>query len=322
MRVLPSASTSSVLSATSAVLLASAQLVAGTLSSSSLQNVLKNTHRSDEYRYPTDFTRGIFPIPVHSHNDYWRDVPFYTGLSHGCASTEADVWLYNGTLYVGHEQSALTEARTLESLYINPILDVLKRQNPTTRFVTSPTKNGVFDTVSDQTLYFFIDLKTSGPETLNAVIEALQPLRDAGYLTTLKDNKTLTNAPVTIIGTGNTPLELVGPVADRDYFYDAPLASLNETEYAGVTSLISPIASADFQSIFGTVSDTDPVFTDEQLSILRAQIATAKSRGIGARYWDTPYYPIRLRNAVWRELLKEGVGLLNADDLDAVAEFF
>jgi hypothetical protein len=43
---------------------------------------------------------------------------------------ESDVWLYNGTLYVGHEQGALTTARTFEPLYINPILDVLKRQNP------------------------------------------------------------------------------------------------------------------------------------------------------------------------------------------------
>lgn len=132
----------------------------------------------------------------------------------------------------------------------------------------------------------------------------------------------MTSAPVTVIGTGNTPLDLVGPIADRDYFYDAPLASLNETKYADVTSLISPIASTDFQAVFGTVSDTDPVFTDAQLSTLRAQIATAKSRGIGARYWDTPYYPIRKRNAVWRKLLEEGVGLLNADDLDAAAEFF
>lgn len=40
---------------------------------------------------------------------------------------------------VGHDTSSLTEERTLESLYINPILDVLKRQNPRSRFVTSPT---------------------------------------------------------------------------------------------------------------------------------------------------------------------------------------
>lgn len=27
-----------------------------------LQNVLDNTHRSQEYGYPTDFTRGIVPV--------------------------------------------------------------------------------------------------------------------------------------------------------------------------------------------------------------------------------------------------------------------
>jgi hypothetical protein len=39
--------------------------------------------------------------PIHSHNDYWRDVPFYSALSVGAFSVEADVWLLNDTLYVG-----------------------------------------------------------------------------------------------------------------------------------------------------------------------------------------------------------------------------
>lgn len=30
---------------------------------------------------------------IHSHNDYWRDTPVYTALSHGVLSIEADVWL-------------------------------------------------------------------------------------------------------------------------------------------------------------------------------------------------------------------------------------
>jgi hypothetical protein len=68
--------------------------------SEALQNILQNTHKSNLYTYPTDFTRGIVPKQIHSHNDYWRDVPFYTGLSYGAISTEADVWLINGTLYV------------------------------------------------------------------------------------------------------------------------------------------------------------------------------------------------------------------------------
>lgn len=37
---------------------------------------------------------------IHSHNDYWRAKPFWTALSNGVISVEADVWLYNGTLYV------------------------------------------------------------------------------------------------------------------------------------------------------------------------------------------------------------------------------
>jgi hypothetical protein len=65
-----------------------------------LQNILLNTDKSNKYHYPTDFTREIVPKPFHSHNDYWRDVPFYTGLSYGAISTEADVWLINGTLHV------------------------------------------------------------------------------------------------------------------------------------------------------------------------------------------------------------------------------
>ncbi|KAF3027474.1 hypothetical protein E8E15_009795 [Penicillium rubens] len=290
---------------------------------STLQSILKNTHGSKEYGYPTDLTRDLLPIPVHSHNDYWRDKPFYTGLSHGCMSTEADVWLYNGTLYVGHDESALTESRTLESLYINPILDVLERQNPDSAFISSPTKNGVWDTVPDQTLYFFIDVKTSGPETFEAVIDALEPLREKGYLTTVKDGNNVTNGPVTVIGTGETPFDMVAPVKDRDYFFDAPLADLSDPKYAGVTSAVSPIASTDFQEAVGKITvDTDPILSDDQVKALRAQIATANERGIGARYWNTPYFPVRTRNLVWRALLREGVILLNVDDLDAVASYF
>jgi len=104
-------------------------------------------------------------------------VPFYSALSVGAVSVESDVWLYNGTLYVGHEQSALTTSRTFESLYINPMLDTLQRQNPTnSQFVSGSTQHGVFDTDSSQTLYLFVDVKTNGPTTWPYVVKALEPL--------------------------------------------------------------------------------------------------------------------------------------------------
>lgn len=145
--------------------------------STALQQILNQAHQGPLYTYPTSLTQGIVPKLIHSHNDYWRDVPFYSAISVGAVSVEADVWLYNGTLYIGHEQGALTNARTFESLYINPILDTLQRQNPTnSTFLTAPTHNGVFDTNGAQTLYLFVDVKTPGDTTWPYVVKALAPL--------------------------------------------------------------------------------------------------------------------------------------------------
>ena len=139
----------------------------------------------------------------------------------------------------------------------------------------------------------------------------------------MKDNKIVTNGAITVIGTGNTPYDMVGPVADRDYFFDANLETLDDPENQDITSVISPIASGGFTRAIGSVApEADPILNDKQMSTLRAQIATAKEKGIGARYWDTPYFPVRTRNLVWRTLLHEGVALLNADDLDSVADYF
>ena len=142
-----------------------------------LQTILNKAFQAPLYTYPTSLTQGIVPKYIHSHNDYWRDVPFYSALSVGAVSVEADVWLYNGTLHVGHEQGALTNERTFESLYINPILDTLHRQNPNSNFLKSgPTHNGVFDTNGAQTLYLFVDVKTDGLTTWPYVVKALEPL--------------------------------------------------------------------------------------------------------------------------------------------------
>jgi len=283
----------------------------------SLQAILNQAHQGPLYTYPTSLTQGIIPKGIHSHNDYWRDVPFYSAISVGAISTEADVWLYNSTLYIGHEVSALTPNRTFSSLYIQPILSVLRAQNPNSAFVNGKTTNGVFDTSSGQTLYLFVDVKTDGEATWPAVVEALEPLRSAGYLSTVV-NGTFTSGPVTVIGTGNTPLSLVQPLSSRDYFWDAPIPTLNST-FSNITSLVSPIASTDFAANFGSVLGTSLSAT--QLQLLRDQVQVAHGKGIMLRYWDQPGWPISTRNGIWRQLRTEGVDLINADDVVGAAGF-
>jgi hypothetical protein len=308
---------------TAALAVASASAQSDIPLSHPLQNILAKAQSGPLYTYPTDLTQGIIPKGFHSHNDYWRPIPFYSALSVGAASIEADVWLYNGTLHIGHEESALTNARTFDSLYIQPILSVLRAQNPISPFLTNgPTKNGVYDTSSGQTLYLFVDVKTNGEETFPYVIKALQPLRAAGYLTTFNGTG-VTPGPVTVVGTGNTPLDQVQGVGNvthpRDYFYDAPIPTLGTT-FSNITADVSPIASTDFAVQFGSVRNE--TFNATQLALLESQVATAHAKGIAVRYWDQPGWPVSTRNAIWRTLWNAGVDLLNVDDLEGIANFW
>jgi hypothetical protein len=210
----------------------------------------------------------------------------------------------------------LTDARTFDALYVQPILRQLKAQNPVTKFVTSPTRNGVFDTDSGQTLYLWVDLKTDGATTFPAVIKALEPLRHAGYLTNYSDSTGIVPGPVTVIGTGNTPLNQVQGVSPRDYFFDGPLATLATSN---ITKEVSPIASVDFQTAVG--AQPNGTFSATQLHNLTTQIAAAKAKGIGTRYWDLPGWPVSTRNRIWTQLWAAGVTLVNVDDLIAGAGF-
>ncbi|EJT72337.1 hypothetical protein GGTG_09203 [Gaeumannomyces tritici R3-111a-1] len=301
-----------------------------------LQQILDGARENPLYRYPTSLTRDIIPKAVHSHNDYWRDVPFYTALSRGCISVEADVWLYgDDRLLVGHDRSSLSENRTFDSLYVQPILSVLRAQNPAHGFLPpgdAPTRNGVYDAGPGQTLYLFVDVKTDGAATWPAVVRALGPLREAGYLTTVRNGTAGTAAvpesgPVTVVGTGNTPRALVeGAPAPRDYFWDAPAADLARDGFKDVGAALSPIASAGFGDALGagegSAARRSGVLNDTQLALLREQVGAAHARGIKVRYWDTPGWPVAARNKVWRTLWEAGVDLLNADDLEDAAGFW
>jgi hypothetical protein len=167
-----------------------------------------------------------------------------------------------------------------------------------------------------------VDVKSDGAAAWPRVVEALQPLRDAKYLSVVKGGNFIPG-PVTVIGTGRTPLNLVAPVGDRDYFFDAPLARLGSPEVKSLTYMVSPVASASLIGAVGhAVGDGDEPFNATQLQRLREQLAVAKERNMMTRYWETPGWPVRKRNAVWRALLNEGVDLLNVDDLEALEEYF
>jgi hypothetical protein len=315
--------------------------------------------------YPTDFTRDVLPIPCHSHNDYWRRVPLFSALRAGCVSVESDVWLFDKELYVGHNTASLQRNRTFQSLYVNPLVQILEQQNPTTDFYNG-TDHGVFDVDSGQTLTLLIDVKTGGAETWPWVLKQLEPLRERGWLSFMQDGEVHIR-PVTVVGTGNTPFDvLTANSTYRDAFFDAPLETMWESRHGstGSTDWLSdsssdpidpspdsdaeenPTNAKDTQDLGQGFSGTTPSsqFTSlnsyyasvsfgqsvgriwrgrlnpKQIRIIRGQIRGAHRRGLKVRYWDLPAWPLGLRNHIWDVLVREGVDILNVDDLRSVSK--
>ena len=283
--------------------------------------------------YPTDFSRGIIPIPCHSHNDYERRVPLYEALQAGCISIEADVWLRDDDLLVGHTLSSLTAARTLQSLYLEPLLSILARQNAPGEISEGSSEHtanpfalgvgGIFETNTNVSLTLLLDIKTDGQATLPVIERQLEPLRAKGLLTHTSGQKLVTG-PITIVGSGNTPFDQIQrETGNRDIFFDAPLtqfwgedigaSSTNRTVYNPQNSLY---ASAPFSEIIG--KPWHDMLRPAQVETIRAHVQAAAAQGLKVRYWDTPAWPVRVREHVWDVLVKEGVGVLNVDDLEGV----
>ncbi|CAN8095944.1 unnamed protein product [Discula destructiva] len=290
---------------------------------------LAGTDTEDLAWYPTNFLQDVVPKPIHSHNDYWRKVPLFTALRQGCISVEADVWLFDDkpeqndnddTLYVGHERAALQPNRTFQSLYIQPLVDILERQNPTTDFYTDSYR-GVFDTNPNQTLTLLVDVKTAGPATWAAVVAQLEPLRKRGWLSFSANGTTHARA-VTVVGTGNTPFaELTANATYRDYFFDAPLHKLggaadDDADHYDATN--SYYASVSFGAAIG--APWMGALGAEQVERIRRHVAAAHARGLQARYFDLPSWPVGTRNRIWDLLVKEGVDMLNVDDVKSAAK--
>ncbi|KAL8750272.1 MAG: hypothetical protein Q9184_006480 [Pyrenodesmia sp. 2 TL-2023] len=269
--------------------------------------------------YPTDFSRGIVPIPCHSHNDYERHVPLYDALQAGCISVEAD--------------NSLTAARTLQSLYLEPLLSILARQNTPGNTSESSSGqmgypfaanvSGIFETNTSVSMSLLLDIKTEGQAIFPVIKQQLEPLRTKGWLAHTSGS-TLVPGPITIVGSGNTPFDMIQTEkGSRDIFFDAPLAQFwgEDIDASGMHRTAFDLqnsfyASASFSDMIG--KPWHGVLRPAQVELIRAYVQAAAAQGLKARYWDTPAWPMEVREHIWDVLVKEGVGVLNVDDLEGL----
>ena len=228
----------------------------------------------------------------HSHNDYWRPHPLFDALALGFKSVEADVFLVDTTLLVGHEPAALRPGRTLERLYLTPL-----RQLGTGRSARLAE------------LWLFVDFKTAGPATYAQLRRVL-----ARYATLLTTPQHPQPGGVRVILTGGYPRADVLADSARLVFLDGQLPADLQPRLAAAL----PTLNADWQAHFRW-NGTGP-FPAAEAARLRQWDALATRTGQRLRFWNLPAATPAQRRTMWRVLLTYPSLLVGADELAELAQ--
>jgi hypothetical protein len=236
------------------------------------------------------------PVPpllrAHAHNDYHHPRPLLDALDHGFTSVEADVFLVDGKLLIGHSRIELRPERTLESLYLDPLRERV-RVNGGKVFPGGPP------------LTLLVDIKTDGVETYEALREVLRKYGD--LLTTVRSGKVETKA-VTVVLSGNRPWERVAAEELRHAGVDGRLEDLAGERPSHLMPLVSDHWGRHF-----TWKGEGSIPAAEKLK-LEDLVKKTHAQGRRLRFWATPEKP-----ELWRELHAAGVDLINTDDLAGLA---
>lgn len=235
---------------------------------------------------------------AHAHNDYEHDRPLLDALDHGFTSVEADVWLVDGELYIGHDGPDLT--RTLESTYLAPLAQRWRQNGGSVH----PHWRG--------SLRLLIDVKSEGTAAYPVIERALA--RHPELLTSYRNGR-VHERGVTAVLSGNRDLAAMRAATTRFAFYDGRLADLE----SGLPSSLMPLVSDNWTRVF-TWNGVGPMPAGERAR-LREIAATAHRHGYDLRFWATVDVPGPARDAVWSELVAADVDAVNTDDLAGLQAF-
>ncbi|GAA4003810.1 phosphatidylinositol-specific phospholipase C/glycerophosphodiester phosphodiesterase family protein [Streptomyces sp. NBC_01352] len=238
---------------------------------------------------------------AHAHNDYEHPRPLLDALDHRFGSLEADIFLVGDQLLVAHDPVDLDPARTLESLYLDPLAARVRANHGSVyRGYRKP-------------LQLLIDIKTEGSSTY---LELDRHLKRYKHLFTTYAHGRVLPGPVTAVISGDraarTPMEAQ---TVRRAFYDGRLADLATSAPASFVPLISDNWTLNFTWL-GVGA-----FPDAERQKLRTIMRTAHARGQKVRFWATPDLAGPARDALWAELLAADVDYINTDDLAGLEAF-
>jgi len=228
---------------------------------------------------------------THSHNDYLQSQPFHTAYANHFGSMEVDVFLEGNELYVAHTIEDIDKKRTIESLYIEPLLREIKRNGNNKAY-----KDG-------GKLQLLIDLKTAGEPTLKCLEAKLKPLRHYFDLAANPD-------AVRLVITGNVPAPDRFKAFDPIFFFDGKRGTPYAAEQLKRVAFFS-VGLYEFSKWNGMGRMTAADYIKSQNFV-----DSVHKAGKQVRFWGNPD-----TKTCWQAFIKMGVDYLNTDSPAAMARF-
>ncbi len=237
------------------------------------------------------------PVPLtraHAHNDYEHRRPLLDALDCGFCSVEADIFLVDGQLLVAHSRSGLNPERTLDRMYLEPLVQRVKDNH-----------GSVYPRSAPFTL--LIDIKENGNGIYSLLKEKLHHFAPTW---THFSGTNVTPGAITVVLSGDRPTELVKADTDRDCALDGPIEALEQNW----PPTLAPLVSDSWGPTFSWRGNGS--FPSDQQGRLTRLVQQAHAQGRRLRFWAVPDRP-----EVWGVLHRSGVDLVNTDRLPQLRDF-
>lgn len=234
-------------------------------------------------------------VRIHSHNDYFRDTPFFEAYNQRVGSIECDMYLVDGVFLVGHDADKLKSENTFEALYLDPVVGVFR-------------KNGgcAWSSDPDNPLQLMIDVKSRDKKGfMNALVERLDRYPEVF-------DPAVNPRACKVLITGYFPHEEgCGAYPSYIYYdYGNTADNLNE-EHLSHVLMFSPC----FRT-FSKWNGKGPI-PEKEKELIREQVSRAHAVGKLIRFWAVPDTPL-----AWNTLLDLGVDYVNTDHVIDCSTYF
>lgn len=234
---------------------------------------------------------GYTTLNAHSHNDYEQKVPFEWAYLAHFGSIEADIWAVNGELFVAHDRNQVTPEKTLDALYIQPIVSKFR------------ANGGKAWNDREGTFQLLIDLKTPVEPTLSLLAEKLKKYPEVF-------NPAVNPNAVKIVITGNRPNPELFENYPRFIFFDGLFKMQYDKKQLERVALFSDnLANQVLWNGKNGITSADL----KKLTQLVDSVHQLKQR---IRFWNAPDTP-----HAWQQLMDLRVDFINTDHIQQLESF-